>query len=60
MAIVGMPAMRDPDILEMLDEEGKSEGFLGNPWLKGKLHDDDNEETFDDHQQWLIDSFKNL
>lgn len=51
--------MRDPDILDILDDEDKEDKFSGPAFSLKSKHKEESDE-FDDHQQWLIDSFRDL
>lgn len=49
-------AMRDPDILDILDDEDKEDKFSGPAFSLKSKHKEESDE-FDDHQQWMIDAF---
>lgn len=54
------------DFLDILDEEDRNHkfdysGFPGKGfWARKTLKEESQDESFDDHQQWMIDSFDNL
>lgn len=53
------------DFLDILDEEDRvnglnTSGFPGKGfWSKKTLNEESQEDSFDDHQQWMIDTFEN-